>query len=164
MNVLVAKIAKIPGRAAKRLKVKRASKGPAALRRVLLVEDDPVLALALEDALLRGGACDVQICATMKATVDAFEKGVRPTAVILDVHLADRDDGWAIAELLGLLGTKLPRIVFSTGSPEDIPKDIAEMGPVFVKPYDADKLVEKLVCQRTAGIFSRLRRIRAKKS
>ena len=131
--------------------------GPKTLRRVLLVEDDPVLALALEDALLQAGAGEVVICATAKATFDALEKGARPTAVILDVHLADRDDGWAIAELISLLGTKPPRIVFSTGTPEEIPADVAALGPVFEKPYDAARLVEVLVGKRKGGLFARLR-------
>lgn len=135
---------------------------PASLRRVLLVEDDPVLALALEDALLRGGAGTVEICATMKATVLALEKSARPTAVILDVHLADRNDGWAIAELIGLLGPRPPRIVFSTGTPQEIPKAIAEMGPVFEKPYDADRLVEVLKGEQKLGLFARLRKVGAK--
>ena len=93
----------------------------------------------------------------MKATVHVLEQGTRPTAVILDVHLGDRDDGWAIAELLSLLGTKLPRIIFSTGSPQDIPRSIAAMGPVFEKPYDADQLVKVLIGDRKSGIFAQLR-------
>lgn len=143
-------------------KLPKAAEKPANLRRVLLVEDDPVLALALEDALLRGGAGTVEICATMKATVHALEKSPRPTAVILDVHLADRDDGWAIAELISLLGPKPPRIVFSTGTPEDIPTAIAEMGPVFEKPYDAERLVEVLKGKQKLGLFARLRKAGAR--
>ncbi len=163
MNKLVDKLSSIPGKAARKLKgtdaaeSEEAAPRPASLQRVLLVEDDPVLALALEDALLRGGAGEVQICSTMKAAVDALEKGAGPTAVILDVHLGDRDDGWAIAELIGLLGTKLPRIVFSTGTPQDIPEDIAGMGPVFEKPYDADQLVTVLIGESSIGLFARLR-------
>ena len=139
---------------------KKPAGGPKGLRRVLLVEDDPVLALALEDALLRGGAGEVVICATMQATMQELEKNARPDAMILDVHLGDRDDGWAIAELVSLLGNKLPRIVFSTGSPEDIPENIAGMGPVFEKPYDAEQLVKVLQGERKAGLFARLRRTR----
>ena len=76
-----------------------------ALGRVLLAEDDAVLALALEDALLRGGASAVVICSSMAATVRALDDGQPFDAVVLDVHLADRDDGWAVAELIaGLPG------------------------------------------------------------
>ena len=40
---------------------KAAAKGNPALRRVLVIEDDPVLALALEDALHAGGVAKGQL-------------------------------------------------------------------------------------------------------
>jgi hypothetical protein len=45
----------------------------AALGRVLLAEDDAVLAMALEAALLDGGASAVTVCPSMEATVRALE-------------------------------------------------------------------------------------------
>lgn len=129
---------------------------PARLGRVLLAEDDAVLALALEDALLRGGASAVVICSSMAATVRALDECQPFDAVVLDVHLADRDDGWAVAELVALLGPKRPRIAFSTGSPQDIPAGIADMGPVFEKPYDPEHLVEVLAAGRKRGLIARL--------
>ena len=101
------------------------------LGRVLVVEDDPIQGMALEE-----GPAD---------------------AIVLDVHLADRDDGWALAELVDLLGPRRPRIVFSTGSPEDIPPEIAEMGPVFEKPYDPAQLAAALASGARPGLFARLR-------
>lgn len=116
-----------------------------------------VLALAIEDALVRLGRADeVVICASTAETLAALEQG-RPDAVVLDVHLRDRDDGWAVAELVEMLGPRRPRIVFSTGSPEDIPPEIAEMGPVFEKPYDLTQLVEALADNRKDGLFARWR-------
>ncbi|MDE1467146.1 response regulator [Aurantiacibacter sp. D1-12] len=126
--------------------------------RVLLVEDDAILALALEDALTRAGTRDVVVCQTMKATMRELHDGPRPDAIVLDVHLADRDDGWAIAELVTALGPRPPRIAFSTGSPEDIPTDIAEMGVTFEKPYDPDELVKALCMRDKASPFALLKR------
>ncbi|GAA0283872.1 hypothetical protein GCM10009127_26630 [Alteraurantiacibacter aestuarii] len=126
------------------------------MQRVLLVEDDPVLALSLEAALIDGGAGEVIICSSMAATVAELEKA-RPDAIILDVHLTDRDDGWALAELVSLLGPKRPRIAFSTGSPEDIPASVKEMGAVFEKPYDPAQLVEVLMSGNKTGLIARLR-------
>ncbi|WP_340587280.1 response regulator [Erythrobacter alti] len=125
------------------------------LGRVLLVEDDPILAMALEDAFLRAGTAEVVICQTMQATMQHLEDPERTDAIVLDVHLGDRDDGWAIAELVTMLGTRRPRIAFSTGSPEDIPENIAEMGPVFEKPYDPELLVKELTAGRKRGLFGR---------
>jgi CheY-like chemotaxis protein len=126
------------------------------LGRVLVVEDDPVLATAIEAALLDEGTREVVVCASMAATMHELEKGSFE-GVVIDVHLADRDDGWALAELVDLLGPKKPRIVFSTGSPQDIPAEIAEMGPVFEKPYDPSELARVLASGRKKGLFARLR-------
>ena len=138
-------------------KNKTAVKERAALGRVLVVEDDPVLALAIEDALVHlGKAREVVICPSTAATMAELEKE-RPDAIVLDVHLSDRDDGWAVAELVELLGPRRPRIVFSTGSPEEIPPGIAEMGPIFEKPYNPAELVEALTDSGKSGFFARLR-------
>lgn len=130
--------------------------GKLALGRVLIVEDDPVLALALEDALLERGATDVVICPSIAATMTELERE-RPDAMVIDVHLADRDDGWALVELVDLLGTRRPRIVFSTGAPQEIPPNIAEVGAVFEKPYDPADLVAALSGDEKRGLFSKLR-------
>nr|WP_166179238.1 response regulator [Altererythrobacter segetis] len=135
---------------------KSAAKGNPALARVLIVEDDPVLALALEDALLAAGAGEVAVCPSMESTMAALEKGPAD-AIVIDVHLADRDDGWAVAELVDMLGTRRPRIIFSTGAPQDIPEEIAEMGPVFEKPYDPTELVAALMGEERRGLFARWR-------
>jgi len=74
------------------------------------------------------------------------------------VHLADRGDGWAIAELVRALGAEAPKVIFATGSPDEIPQDIAELGPVLAKPYDFARLVELVRPEPRPSLFSRLRR------
>ena len=130
--------------------------GKAPLGRVLVVEDDPIQGLALEAALLDAGASEVVVCPSIAGTMEALEEGPAD-AIVLDVHLADRDDGWALAELVDMLGPKRPRIVFSTASPEDIPPEIAEMGAVFEKPYDPRQLAAALASGAKPGLFARLR-------
>ena len=125
-------------------------------RRVLLVEDDAVIGLVIETALLDAGVREVAICPTTDEALAAL-RDTPPEVIVLDVHLADRDDGWAIAELLRTLGPDRPRIIFSTGMPDDIPADIAEMGCVLEKPYDAQVLVDLLKEPERQGIISRLR-------
>ncbi len=66
-------------------------------------------------------------------------------------------DGWAIAELVRTLGPDSPRIIFSTGAPQDIPEDIAALGCVLEKPYDAAILVDLLREPEKRGLISRLR-------
>jgi CheY-like chemotaxis protein len=127
----------------------------ARLGRVLVVEDDPIVALAIDAALRDAGATDVVVCASIACTMDVLEQGP-VAAIVLDVHLADRSDGWALAELADLLGPKPPYIVFATGAPEDIPPEVAEMGPVFEKPYDPVQLAEVLASGAKRGLFARL--------
>ncbi len=123
---------------------------------ILVVEDDPVLALSIEAALLDAGARKVVLCSSIASTMEVLGEE-KPDGIVLDVHLADRDDGWAVAELVEQLGPPLPRIVFSTGSPDEIPPAIAEMGPVFEKPYDPAQLVEALSGEERRGLFARIR-------
>jgi CheY-like chemotaxis protein len=130
------------------------------LGRVVVVEDDPVLALAIEAALRDAGASQVILCPSIASTMRALESG-SPNALVIDVHLADRDDGWAIAELVDLLGPPRPSIVFSTGSPRDIPPEIAELGPIFEKPYDPALLAEALASGARPGLIARLRGARS---
>lgn len=131
---------------------------PHKLGRILIVEDDTVLALSMEAALVDAGASQVEVCHTTDAALAALRRAA-PDVIVLDVHLADRDDGWALAELVDGLGPKPPRIVFSTGAPERIPPAIAEMGPILAKPYHLDDLVRAAGAQRPQGLLSRLRKI-----
>ncbi len=123
--------------------------------RILVVEDDALLAMAIEQTLLDAGAADVTICSSSEQVLVALREK-RPHAVVLDIHLADRDDGWAIAELLSDIGPKPPRIVFSTGTPQDIPPAIAQLGTILEKPYDPSDLVTLLLGSDRRGLFSRL--------
>jgi len=127
-----------------------------ALKRVLIVEDDPVLGMATEDALREAGVEHVDVCPTTEGAMEVL-RAARPDAIILDVHLSDRSDGWAIAELVETLGENSPKIVFSTGAPQDIPAEIAELGSVLEKPYATEALLAALREPGRRGILSRLR-------
>lgn len=123
---------------------------------VLVVEDDAILGMTLEQALQDAGVRLVEVCASTDKALESLRRK-KPQAIVLDVHLADRDDGWAIAELARSLGPDSPRIIFSTGMPDDIPENVAELGWILEKPYDAAQLVALLREPRRRGIISRLR-------
>lgn len=118
----------------------RRRKGP----RVLVVEDDPLLAMDLEQALMDAGARQVVSCSSMQQAASELERW-QPNAVVLDVQLSDRADGWALAEMVSLLGTRPPWIAFSTGQPEAVPQDVQRLGSVYAKPYDTRKLAADLM-------------------
>ena len=123
---------------------------------VLVVEDDAVLGLTIEQALLDAGVAQVVLSASTEEALRRLREE-RPDVIVLDVHLADRDDGWAIAELVRTLGADSPQIIFSTGAPQDIPADIAALGCTLEKPYDAQELIAVLRQSKPRGIISRLR-------
>ncbi|RDC60516.1 hypothetical protein HME9302_01726 [Alteripontixanthobacter maritimus] len=123
---------------------------------VVVVEDDAILAMSLEQALTDAGVEQVIVSSTTDDAIKVL-RSHRPEALVLDVHLADRDDGWAIAELVQNLGPRRPRVVFSTGAPDDIPPDIAELGPVLTKPYDSADLIEALSQPAKKGLLARLK-------
>jgi len=130
------------------------SLGPA-----LVVEDDPVIALFVADALRAGGADPVETCGSTEAAREALER-LAPVIVVLDVHLADRADGWVFAELLPLLGPNRPQLIFATGSPEEIPAEVAALGTVLAKPFAQADLLAALAPQRAPGLLDRLRGVR----
>lgn len=131
------------------------------LGHVLVVEDDSILALSIETTLEDAGAKSVTLVSSTTQALEALRRQ-KPDVIILDVHLADRDDGWAIAELVDTIGPNPPKIIFSTGSPEDIPPQIAEMGAVLTKPYAPEQLIELATSgqsrRKKPGLLSRLRR------
>lgn len=129
---------------------------PLHLKHVLVVEDDPLLGMATEDTLRDAGVQHVDICPTTEGAMEIL-RTTKPDAIILDVHLADRSDGWAIAELIETLGENSPRIVFSTGAPQDIPPEIAELGSVLTKPYASEVLLAALREPGRRGILARVR-------
>ena len=127
------------------------------LGRALIVEDDPLLAMNLEEALMNGGAEAVVVCDTVAAAMEELER-LKPDILILDVQLADRDDGWAMAELVTTLSPRPPAIIFSTGAPERIPEHVAQLGAVLTKPYDPATLIAVLAgLRRKPGLLGRLR-------
>ena len=135
-----------------------AGKRKPSLGRALIVEDDALLAMQLEDALSDGGAAEVAVCGSVSTAMAELER-MKPDILILDVHLADRDDGWAIAELVTQLSPDPPVIVFSTATPETIPTRIARLGAVMGKPYQTEALIATLQQhRRKPGLLARLRK------
>ena len=124
--------------------------------RVLVCEDDACLALEVELALRDAGVCQVSVCPSAALAMAALET-VHPDAIVIDSHLADRDDAWALAELIAFLGPKPPKIVFSTATPDEIPPEVARLGTIIEKPYEPYLLVEALISGSPGGLFSRVR-------
>ena len=135
---------------------KDAAGAPPLPHHVLIVEDDAILGLTIETTLRDAGVERIVVSSSTEQALARLREE-QPDVIVLDVHLSDRDDGWAIAELVRTLGPDRPRIIFSTGAPQEIPEDIAALGSVLEKPYDPECLIELLRQPKRRGIVSRLR-------
>ncbi|WP_379545550.1 response regulator [Qipengyuania sp. DSG2-2] len=122
----------------------------------MVVEDDSLLAATIEAVLIDAGALSVSLCASTAQAMAQLQKQL-PDVLVLDVHLADSDDGWALAELVATIGPKRPRIIFSTGSPDDIPQSIRKLGTVLAKPYAPEELAALAMPAPQKGLLQRLR-------
>lgn len=127
-----------------------------ALGPALVVEDDGLVAMDIADALGEAGAAPVTTCASVAEAMAQLEQYV-PSILVLDVHLADRGDGWALAELAIQLGENSPLIIFTTATPEAIPDTAAGLGRVLPKPFSTAALVSLIQQERPRGILGRIR-------
>lgn len=122
----------------------------------LVVEDDALIALDIAEALVEAGADPVMTCASIAEAMDELSRAV-PALLVLDVHLADRDDGWALAELAMQLGEAKPLVLFTTATPDSIPESARRLGHVIAKPFRTEDLIAVILREQPAGLLGRLR-------
>ena len=103
---------------------------------VLIVEDDPIIALDFEDTLLGFGVKTVRTAASVAKALELIERRP-PDFALLDVGLI-RENSFAVAERLEAL--KIPfAFVTGYGSDARLPAAFADK-PRLAKPYSTDAL------------------------
>jgi len=108
---------------------------PSFYQDVLVVEDDPIIALGLEDTITELGIAAVRVAANV-ATALAMIADRAPEFALLDVGLV-REQSFAIAEQLARLAIPF---AFSTGYGADrVPAEFADR-PRLPKPCPTDAL------------------------
>lgn len=108
--------------------------------RVLLVEDEPLIAMMLEDFL---DALDRQHAGTadsVAAALSMVEEGALDAA-ILDVNLRGGEKSFAIAEALA--AKNIPFVFASGGGGEDIAPEYRDR-PMLPKPYTMEGVEQAL--------------------
>jgi DNA-binding NtrC family response regulator len=108
---------------------------------LLLIEDDPDLLDVLSMALTDGGYCIVSAASGAEAitTLDNDIASIR--AVITDIRLGAKPDGWEVARHARALSPETP-IVYTTGdsahewASKGVPKSV-----VLSKPFSAAQLI-----------------------
>jgi len=116
---------------------------------VLIVEDEPLIAMMLEDFLESLGhrvAGTADTCADALAIVEQGGFDI----VILDVHLKGGERCWPIADRLAAQGTPF---VLATGGHIEPPPEAHAHVTVLSKPYTVDSIEPalKAACQATAA-------------
>ncbi len=112
---------------------------------VLIVEDDPIIALDFEETILGFGAKKVRTASSVAAALRMIEQRA-PNFALLDVSLV-RENSLAVAERLEAL--KIP-FVFVTGYAADVklPDAFADQ-PRLPKPFSSEALEAALRVGRT---------------
>ncbi len=108
-------------------------------RRVLVVEDEALVAMLVEDALLDAGASVIGPAATVAEALALLERET-PEAAVLDLNLAG-ETSTPVADALAARG--VPFVVATGYGADGLPAGHAEV-PVLAKPYDPDDLTAAL--------------------
>ncbi len=105
------------------------------MARILLVEDDPVFAGAVERYLC-GGGHEVHVCHEPLAALKMLESARAIDLLLSDVRMpADMPHGFSLGRMAALRRPNLP-MVFMTGYPEVAQRDKHPPGVVLRKPFE----------------------------
>ena len=105
-------------------------------RSILIVEDEPLIAMMLEDFLESLGHEVVACCESVDEALERVRAGGFDLAII-DVQLKDGKRVWPVADRLKESGT--PFIVATGGHVDPPPPEHAE-APVLSKPYTIEAI------------------------
>ena len=106
-----------------------------ASRNILIVEDEPLIAMMLEDFLESLGHSIAATCDSLDTAMAEVEKGGFDVA-ILDVNLKGQNV-WPVATRLREQG--VPFVIASGGHVEPPPAEFAAV-PLIEKPYTVDRV------------------------
>jgi CheY-like chemotaxis protein len=105
-------------------------------RSVLIVEDEPLIAMMLEDFLESLGHDVVGTCESVDEAIEKVNQGGFDLAII-DVQLKDGQQVWPLADRLAETGT--PYIIATGGHVEPPPEQHAD-APILAKPYTIEAI------------------------
>ena len=114
-------------------------------RSILIVEDEPLIAMMLEDFLETLGHEVVGTCESVEEAIERVDAGGFDVAII-DVQLKDGKQVWPVADRLVEAGKPF---VLATGGHVDPPPGDHAHAPVLAKPYTIEAIEPAL--QRACG-------------
>ncbi|HEV7659360.1 MAG TPA: response regulator [Allosphingosinicella sp.] len=101
---------------------------------ILIVEDEPLIAMMLEDFLESLGHNVIATCDSVAEALGHVEAGGFDVAII-DVQLKDGEKVWPVADRLAEKGTPF---VIATGGHIEPPPAAHAGAPILAKPYTID--------------------------
>lgn len=107
-----------------------------AARSILIVEDEPLIAMMLEDFLDSLGHKVVGSCESVEEALSWVDRGGFDVAII-DVQLKDGKQVWPVADRLAQEGKPF---VLATGGHVEPPPAQHAAAPVLAKPYTIDAI------------------------
>jgi len=107
-------------------------------QRILIVEDEPLIAMMLEDFLDALNKTHIATCDSVMAALAVID-AEHPDAAILDVNLSGGEKSWPVADALA--ARSIP-FILSTGGGEDTPAHADR--PRLVKPYTMENVAKAL--------------------
>jgi len=108
-------------------------------RRILVVEDEALVAMLVEDALLDAGAKVIGPAATVAEALGMIDQEL-PDVAVLDLNLAG-ETSTPVAD--ALLARGVPFVVATGYGAEGLPAGHIGV-PVLAKPYDPDDLTQAI--------------------
>ena len=105
-------------------------------RSVLIVEDEPLIAMMLEDFLESLGHDVAGTCESVEEAIEKVDAGGFDLAII-DVQLKDGQQVWPLADRLAAAG--IPFIIATGGHVEPPPEQHAD-APILSKPYTIEAI------------------------
>ena len=103
---------------------------------ILIVEDEPLIAMMLEDFLDSLGHTVVGTAETVDEAIARAEEGGFDVAIV-DVHLKGGQTVWPVADCLSERGVPF---VLATGGHIEPPPERHAAAPVLAKPYTIDAI------------------------
>lgn len=109
---------------------------------ILIVEDETLIrmSIALEFEMAGISALDV---ASADEALELLEAGKLVSAVVTDIRMPGKMDGWGLIQWMGKHMPHTPVIVTS-GYPLDPKNDVPPVTAVLSKPYDIAKIITLL--------------------
>ena len=108
---------------------------------ILVVEDDPAIQAVIEDTLIEGGF-DPAVAASGEEAVTLLNSGlIEYRALVTDINLRGRMDGWEAARRAREIDPDFPVIYITAASAGDWPSQGVPNSVLLTKPFAPAQLI-----------------------